>query len=165
MKSNSMRKSNFWLIVLLGCLSLCNSCSGRIEPTTVEIEDPIRHYYPILEGEELWIAYDIWNTGKNPLVISEIQTSCGCIVADEGKRIIPPGHDERLMFRYDSSKNRGFTRHQIRLYGNFDQENMLLLEFDVQVIPPSDNGSDYEESLPEKKWKKYPDNYYVDGAY
>lgn len=66
---------------------------------------PIRHYYPILEGEELWIAYDIWNTGKNPLVISEIQTSCGCIVADEGKRIIPPGHDERLMFRYDSSKN------------------------------------------------------------
>lgn len=66
---------------------------------------PIRHYYPILEGEELWITYGIWNTDKNPMVINEIQTSCGCIVADEGKRIIPPGHDERLMFRYDSSKN------------------------------------------------------------
>lgn len=165
MKSKSMKKSNFRLILLLGLLPLLIACSGRIEPTTVEIEDPVRHYYPILEGEELWIAYEIRNTGKNALVISEIQTSCGCIAHDEAKRIIPPGRSDLLTFRYDSSKNRGLVRHQIRLYGNFATQSMAMLEFDVQVIRPSDNGSDYEESLPEKKRKNLPDPYYVDGEF
>lgn len=100
------------------------------------VEDPIRHYYPILEGDELQIVYDIWNTGRNPLVISEIQTSCGCIAYDDAKRIVPPGDKERLTFRYDSSKNRGLVSHQIRLYGNFDSQSMMLLEFDVYVVPP-----------------------------
>lgn len=146
-------------------LPLWISCSGRVEPTTVEIEDPIRHYYPILEGEELWIEYEIRNTGKNALVINEIQTSCGCVVHDAAKRITPPGRSARLTFRYDSSKNRGLVRHQIWLYGNFGTQSVMLLEFDVPVIPPSDHGSDYEESLPEKKRKNSPDNYYVDGDF
>lgn len=118
-----------------------------------------------MEGDELWIVYNLRNTGKNPLVISEIQTSCGCIDHDDGKRIIPPGDEERLEFRYNSAKNRGLVRHQIRLYGNFESQSMMLLEFDVQVIPPSADGSDYEESLLRSKRKERPDNYYVDGAF
>ena len=165
MKSKSMKKSNFLPILFASFLPLWISCSGRVESTTVEIEDPIRHYYPIVEGEELWIDYEIRNTGKNALVISEIQTPCGCIAHDDTKRIISPGNSERLVFRYDSSKNRGLVRHQIRLYGNFETQSVALLEFDVQVIPPSDNGSDYEESLPVKKRKIAPDNYYVDGEF
>lgn len=163
MKSNSMKKSSFRQIVLLAILPLWVACSGRIEPTTVEIVDPVRHYYPILEGEELLVSYEIRNTGKNPLVISEIQTSCGCIAHDDIKRIIPPGRDARLIFRYDSSKNRGLVQQQIRLYGNFGSQSVALLEFDVLVIPPSGDGSDYEESLPKKKRDTEPDNYHVDG--
>lgn len=160
-----MKKSDIGRILLLCCLPFWISCSGRIEPTTVEIKDPVRHYYPILEGEELLISYDIRNTGKNPLVISEIQTSCGCITCQDAKRIVPPGHDERLVFRYDGSKNRGFVRHQIRLYGNFDMHSMELLEFDVHVVSPSEHGLDYEELYSRKERGDEPDNYYVDGEY
>lgn len=160
-----MKKSNVWLSAILICLTTLLSCSGRVEPTTVIVEDPIRHYYPILEGDELQIVYDIWNTGRNPLVISEIQTSCGCITYDDTKRIVPPGDKERLTFRYDSSKNRGLVSHQIRLYGNFDSQSMMLLEFDVYVVPPSADGTDYEETLSKKEREERTGSYYVEGEY
>ena len=59
----------------MGLVTGAVACSGRVEPTSVFIEDPVRHYYPIRFGDELWIAYDVTNTGENPLIISEIQTS------------------------------------------------------------------------------------------
>lgn len=129
----------------MGLVAGAVACSGKVEPISVFIEDPVRHYYPIRFGDELWIAYDVTNTGENPLIISEIQTSCGCIVYDDSKRIIPAGNKERLLFKYDSFKNLGYARHQIRLYGNFDSSSVKLLEFDVNVVPSSDYVRDYEE--------------------
>ncbi len=169
---NMTKATLFWIT---GCLLGLVACSGKVDPTTVQIEDPIRHYYPILSGDELRVAYPITNTGKNPLVISEIQTSCGCIAYDDSKRIIPPGAQEVLTFRYDSFKNVGYVRHQIRLYGNFDTQNQMLLEFDVQVVPPSDHPRDYEEVFLGRNHTKSNtssktddlsrNSYYVDGEY
>ncbi len=160
----------------MGSLLGIVACSGKVDPTTIEIEDPVRHYYPILYGDELRVTYQVKNTGKNPLVISEIQTSCGCIAYDESKRIIPPGAKEELSFRYDSFKNLGYVKHQIRLYGNFDSQSMMLLEFDVNVVPPSDYTRDYEEVYQGRNHGKAKqihssdeaqsrNNYYVDGEY
>lgn len=145
MKLKSMKKSSLQLILFAGVLAGLMSCSGRVEPTSVEIKDPVRHYYPIPTGDELLVIYEVTNTGNRPLVISEIQTSCGCIAYDDSKRIIPPGAQQELRFRYDSFKNLGYVRHQIRLYGNFESGSSKVLEFDVDVIPPSDHPRDYEE--------------------
>ena len=95
---------------------------------------------------------------------------------DDSKRIIPAGNKERLLFKYDSFKNLGYARHQIRLYGNFDSSSVKLLEFDVNVVPSSDYVRDYEEvylgKIQAKKkntiTKSESDNkdiYYVDGDY
>lgn len=171
-----MKKNNWLKALWIGALLGCAACSGTVNPTSVQIEDPVRHYYPILSGDELWIAYELTNTGKNPLVISEIQTSCGCITYDDSKRIIPPGDHDQLLFKYDSFKNTGYVRHQIRLYGNFETNNMMLLQFDVNVVPPSNYARDYEEVY----WRKAQarekrtitrsdlnnkNSYYVDGEY
>ena len=56
------------------------SCHMKLEPATVLIVDPVRHYYPVIQGDMMEIRYAIENTSSNPLFIEEIQTSCGCIV-------------------------------------------------------------------------------------
>ena len=160
----------------MSSLLIFAACSGKVNPTSVVIEDPVRHYYPILSGDELWISYELTNTGKDPLIISEIQTSCGCILYDDSKRIIPPGNKEHLLFKYDSFKNTGYVCHQIRLYGNFESSNVMLLEFDVNVVPSSDHIRDYEEVYAKRTQgkkknaitKSETDNkdlYYIDGDY
>ena len=41
-------------------------CKRAIRNTTVYVEDSIRHYFPIRQGEQLSILYKIENTGKDP---------------------------------------------------------------------------------------------------
>lgn len=132
-------------LLLVGLLSGLTSCKKKVGVTTVEVEDPVRHYYPVVAGDELSLTYRLTNVGTEPLVIDDVQPSCGCIVADVPDGIVPPGDDLLLRFTYDSSKNVGYVRHVVRLFGNIVPDGVVSLVFDVNVVPPSDNVPDYEE--------------------
>lgn len=163
---------NAWAFV---AMSVIFGCSTELKPANVKVEDVRRHYYPVMVGEILTLSYEIENIGDEPLVISEIQTTCGCISKDAGRKIIPRGQKTILNFEYDSSKNLGYVEHEIRLYGNFDTTNVLKLYFDVNVVPDADYTKDYEalhkESFRERVRDKKGDretnrkSYYVDSVF
>lgn len=140
-------------MVVFAAVSLF-ACKQELKRTSVSVTDNHRHYYPVLRGKKLLLDYEIENTGEYPLVISEIQTTCGCITTDEGRKIVPAGKKIRLNFEYNSSKNLGYVEHEILLYGNFDSTNVYRLYFDVNVVPNADYTRDYEEFYEEEhsKW-------------
>lgn len=144
MKTNKLHCALASLPLLAGFL-LLTSCNYEVRPTSVKVEDSIRHYYPIPAGHVMTVDYDLRNIGKNPLVISDIQTSCGCISTAERRYIIPPDTKTTLRFKYHSDKNIGLADNSIYLYGNFSTGSLLVLHFDVHVVPPSDYIRDYEE--------------------
>lgn len=157
-------------IIISSILSIYG-CSTELKPTSVSINDTVRHYYPIMTGEILNLSYEIENTGKEPLVISEIQSTCGCIATDDKRKVIPEGQKAILNFEYDSSKNIGYVEHEILLYGNFENSSIRKLYFDVNVVPGADYTEDYEVLYKERE-KRNPilkenksanrKNYYVD---
>ena len=164
-----MRKSGLTYAVLLVAAVLFSSCSKRVRPTSVEAKDPVRHYFPILQGQTLDLVFPVTNTGDNPLVIHEIQTSCGCIIADRKSRIIvPPGRTQH--------KNVGAVDHTVWVYGNILPAGVLKLRFDVNVVPDAAYTRDYEELFREYNLrngivkelvdgKESEKGYYVDGSY
>lgn len=118
----------------------------ELEPTDVVINDPYRHYYPVIQGETLPIVYELENISDTPLVIQEIQTSCGCLIpSDDLPIMILPGKKGRVRLAYNSIKNTGRVEHQVYLYGNFTDSIYRLLTFDTHVVPPADYTRDYEE--------------------
>lgn len=158
------------MIIISSIISLCG-CSTELKPTSVSINDTIRHYYPIMTGEILTLSYEIENTGKEPLVISEIQSTCGCIATDDKRKVIPEGQKVVLNFEYDSSKNIGYVEHEIILYGNFEKSSIRKLYFDINVVPGANYTEDYEtlfkereksNSLLRKNKSTDRKNYYVD---
>ena len=172
-----MRKSGLTYAVLLLAAMLVSSCSKRVQPTSVEAKDPVRHYFPILQGQKLELMFPVTNTGENPLVIHEIQTSCGCLVADRKSRIIvPPGRTQHIRLTYDSNKNVGAVEHTVWVYGNILPAGVLKLRFDVNVVPDAAYTRDYEELFREHSLKngivkelvngkEAEKGYYVDGSY
>ena len=142
------------VLLLFAAMTITNGCSTKMEYTTVKINDEIRHYYPIMAGRKLVLSYEIENTGKAPLVISEIQTTCGCITSTEERLIVPEGQKSILNFEYDSSKNIGYVENEILLYGNFDSTSVYRLYFDINVVPHADYTKDYEELYNESVDKK-----------
>ena len=137
-----------------GSLSL-SSCRKEVGTTSILILDSVRHYYPIVMGEDINMIYRIANIGKEPFVITDIQPSCGCTIAEESEgTIIPPGTEGKLSFIFDTNKNVGYVRHTIRIYGNIAPKGVALMIFDCNVVPPTTSSVDYEENYHERNAKE-----------
>ncbi|ERI88874.1 hypothetical protein HMPREF1981_00190 [Bacteroides pyogenes F0041] len=150
------------LLFLLLSLTACSP--SKNDKTTIEIKDNYRHYYPIQAGQQLDIMFEIRNTGKKTLVLSDILTSCGCVVVKKSSvNTIPAGKTGHLILQYDSSKNIGYVKHYITLYGNFTNTHIKEVVFDVNVVPNALYTKDYEELHQEKKSKKGNTESLVDG--
>lgn len=159
-----MRKSKLLYTTLLVCAALISSCQKRVEPTTVEVHDPVRHYFPIMQGQPLELVFPIRNVGANPLVVNEIQTSCGCIIVDRKSRIIvPPEREHFLRLTYNSTKNVGLVEHTVWIYGNIAPAGVLKLRFDINVVPDADYTRDYEQLFQEYSIKNGLVKKLVDG--
>ena len=64
-------------VMVLGVSVLCIvSCDKHLKPASVIVVDPVRHYYPVIQGEMMELSYEIENTSDNPLFIQELQTTC-----------------------------------------------------------------------------------------
>ena len=139
-------KKILFLVTMIVLLASTTGCKKTIHSTTVFVEDSIRHYFPIRQGEELSILYNIENTGDQPLIIQDIHTTCGCIVIDQdAKRLVPPHGNSYLHLKYNSRKNVGEVKHTVRIYGNIAPIGVKALHFIVNVVPNPDYTRDYEE--------------------
>lgn len=142
------------LSVMVVALVFFSCEEKKLKEAQVEIEDVDRHYYPIIQGEILPVKYEIENTSDVPLVIQEIQTSCGCLVPfDDLPIMVLPNKKNTIRLGYNSNKNTGYVQHQVYLYGNFKDSTYRLLTFDTNVVPPADYTRDYEVRFHEQNEK------------
>ncbi len=122
------------------------SCSKEVDMTHIVVQDSIRHYYPLVQGTDMELSWRIANVGKDPLVLTDIQPSCGCISEDLNKNnIVLPGEETTLKFKFKTEGYTGYVRHTIRLYGNIFPKGMACLIFDTNVVVPTLGSPDYEE--------------------
>lgn len=164
MKPISGKSIRATLVAVLSALFVSACVDKELIPVEVEFRDPIRHYYPVIQGETLGISYDIENKSDDPLFIQEIQTTCGCIVAlDELPFLVLPNRTATLHLSYNTIKNTGFVEHYVWLYGNFVDSTYRELQFDTNVVPNADYTRDYEVLWHEKQTKTGSMRDFVDG--
>jgi len=146
-----MNRKKIFVPILLLVVAM-TSCHIRDKKTSLEITDNARHYYPVLQGQELDIVFPVKNTGKNPFILEDIITSCGCLIPQKSSiHSIPAGSEGRLILKYNSNKNVGYAKHYITLYGNFETTDKMEIVFDVHVVPNALYTKDYEELYQEEK--------------
>lgn len=122
------------------------SCDFEDKLVDVEIVDPVRHYYPIVQGQELNIIIELKNNSDYPFKISDVLTSCGCVILKKGAfEVIPAQSTGYLELAYNSNKNIGLVNHFIYVYGNLNKVEKLEANFDVHVVPDALYTPDYEE--------------------
>ncbi len=146
------------LSIILVFALLCTSCEGffdnikdRVPNTTMEIEDPIRHYYPVVRGDKLKVTYKFKNTGEHTLLIDDVQASCGCITTNNFKRSIAPGNFGYLEFEYDSTKNIGYVEHYVLIVANIEDTFSNEVKFATNVVSDPLYIKDYEQIYQEQQ--------------
>ena len=150
------------LLVLLALLFI--ACEKKLEPASYIVIDPVRHYYPVIQGEMLSVTYEIENTSNNPLFIQEIQTTCGCLIPkDELPIIILPQRSGFVHLEFSSLKNTGYVSHWVYCYGNFKDTTCVEMQFDTNVVPKADYVHDYEQLWNEQTKRKVSVREFVNG--
>lgn len=153
--TNSVRQKTFLFLKLLTVFAVIVSCDYKENLVDVKIVDPVRHYYPIIQGQELNIIIELENKSDSPFKITDILTSCGCVVLKKGALDVIPGQSTGYIeLTYDSNKNIGLVNHFIYIYGNLNKVNKLEANFDVHVVPDALYTPDYEELYRKEVEKK-----------
>lgn len=150
-------KKVFLFISLISILSSCEFRKPSLENvkrTKMEIEDPERHYYPILRGSELNVAYKFYNRGAEPLIIYDVQASCGCIEVDFPKGSIGQDDFGFITLDYDSAKNIGYVEYYITIIANTEKDVFTTIKFDLNVVTSPHYTQDYEEIYMERRKEK-----------
>lgn len=126
-------------------LASCSKGTKYLKNTKIEFKDPHRKYNPILKGVVLTVSYKFKNTGSHPLIISEVQTSCGCVLAAYTKKAVAEGKTGYINLRFDSSKNLGYVKQYVTIFANVENTLSKNISFELNVVPDSYHIKDYEE--------------------
>ena len=155
-----MKGRYFIVCSLLLALALTACKDIKQQKTSLAIIDNNRHYYPIKQGEELKMTFEVKNVGKSPFILEDIITSCGCVIVKENAiASIPVDRVAKVQLSYDSTKNIGHVKHYVTIYGNLEHRTFVELVFDVNVVPDAHYTKDYEELYEEReaaksKWER-----------
>ena len=99
-------------------------------------------------GEIMWqnpktVSYGFTNKGSDPLVITEVRASCGCVSVSYPKTAIPAGKQGTVTAVYDAGMLGTFYR-ELAVYTNA-QDEPLYLSFEGRVV---ETAVDYEGDFP-----------------
>jgi len=72
----------------------------------------------ISQGEKVSKKFVFRNTGTEPLMILNVQTTCGCTASDWPKSPLAPGDSSSIQVTFNSAKKQGRINKIITVYSN-----------------------------------------------
>lgn len=82
-------------------------------------------------------VFEFKNSGKTPLIITNVQTSCGCTAAEKPTEPIAKGKSSKIVVNYDTKRVGPFTK-TITVTNNLSEEPIVLTI--KGVVKPNPNG-------------------------
>lgn len=83
----------------------------------VKFDKTVHDYGTMLQHGDGKCEFKFTNTGKEPLILSNVRSSCGCTVPTWPRQPILPGQSEVIKVKYDT-KRVGMINKSIHVYSN-----------------------------------------------
>jgi len=102
--------------------------------TTIEwLDSANKDFGKIPEGKKLDVSFRFKNTGDKPLIISKVQPSCGCTVAEEPTEPVLPGNEGVIKASFNSQGRVGVNHKTLYVSANTKKTQTHELHFVVEV--------------------------------
>jgi len=86
-------------------------------------------------GSQEPFVFEFKNTGKDPIIITNVQTSCGCTTAEKPTEPVLKGKSSKIAVKYDTKRVGAFTK-TITVTTNVQAEPIILtIKGTVQAAP------------------------------
>jgi len=123
-------RKKFFVVFYIGMLSfftLFSQVSAGIEWEKTEIDCG-----KIFYKEPIKLEFNFKNTSMVPLIIENVESTCGCTVTEFPRKPIMPGKSSKIIVTYDA-ENIGFFKKTVYVYTN-TAEKRTVLTFYGEVV-------------------------------
>ena len=110
------------------------AAAATADVTTVQWLDSAQNFGRVTDGEKVMITFHFKNTGTKPLIISNVQASCGCTVPSKPEEPIAPGAEGKITAEFNSEGRVGKASKNITVTAN-TKEGVAVLMFEGEVLP------------------------------
>ncbi len=104
----------------------------KLPKTTMEVPDTKFNFGKMKEGDKASHTWIIKNTGTQPLMIANVQTSCGCTAPFYPKEPILPGKEGEVVLEFNSAGKEGHVQKNALIIANSDN-SPFSIGFDADV--------------------------------
>lgn len=101
--------------------------------TTVQWLDSVQNFGKVTDGEKVMINFHFKNTGNKPLIISNVQASCGCTVPSKPEEPIAPGKEGVITAEFNSAGRVGKASKYLNVTCN-TKDQLINLLFEGEVL-------------------------------
>ncbi|MDR2041796.1 MAG: DUF1573 domain-containing protein [Tannerella sp.] len=132
-------------LLLCGCCLLCQpvrSQDGKTETEGAPVATLLEgvHDFGLVEEESGFAshAFQVKNTGNAPLLITHVQSSCGCTEPHWTKEPIAPGQTGNVLITFDPMNRPGPFQKNVTIFTN-DKKPRLRVTIKGDVVPKRAN--------------------------
>src|SRR5690606_30936687 len=100
--------------------------AGDENAPIISLENAVYEFGTVKEGEKVKHTYTFTNTGKSPLILSNVSASCGCTTPEYSKHPINPGEKGSVTVVFDSQNQVGMQQKIITVLSNAEPSRTIL---------------------------------------
>lgn len=92
----------------------------------IDFPDVNYNFGEIPEGPQVTHEFKFTNTGKEPLILSNVKASCGCTTPSWPKDPILPGKDAAIVVTYNTQGRPGNFTKSVTITSNAENSNQMI---------------------------------------
>jgi len=131
-----MKKLTFSIFLMFSSVVLF----AQAQPTETPKADPLQvrelsyDFGKIPQGKPVTHVFIVANTGTEPLILENVQASCGCTTPEWSKDPIPAGGTKEIKVGYNAAAEGAFTK-SISIFYNKGQVKSIVIKGEVWKTP------------------------------
>jgi len=106
------------LFVLFAFAFVFHANAQETSGATITFKEKSIDFGDITQGDKVSHTFVITNSGKTPLIISNVAATCGCTVPSWPKEPIAPGMSAEIKVSFNSAGKMGKQNSVVRIYSN-----------------------------------------------
>ena len=121
----------FTLVIVLGCSQSPENTMGK-SGAVISFETTEHNFGNLAEGADGTFEFVFKNTGREPLVLNNVRSSCGCTVPEWPKEPILKGDKGKIKISYNTRITGSFSK-SITVYSNAGDPVVLHIKGKVEA--------------------------------
>ena len=107
----------------------------------ITFEEVTFEFGDIQQGDQVEHIFTFENTGEVPLVLTNVQTTCGCTVPKWPRQPIPPGQKGEIQVKFNSAGKMGKQHKVIKIISNA-KTPISQITITTNILPKKDSDTE-----------------------